>query len=164
MLHPTYFKSATKNINPEFVDIIKPHFEKYGTISNRVLMGISDAGIGSGWSNIINSIPRGRYLFNKGNCRFTIDYMENKNYYLQIHYRNYENQGKKLRIYAGNFFTTVNLDYGWNTEFVKLPNSLIKNEELNINLELVKESHTFEDLFINEISVLAEDSSLLRLV
>ena len=90
--------------------------------------------------------------------------MKNKNYYLQIHYRNYENQGKKLSIYAGNFSTTVTLDYGWNTELVKLPNSLIKNEELNINLELVKESHIFEDLFINEISVLAEDSNLIRLV
>ena len=164
MLHPTYFKSATRNINPEFVDIIKPHFEKYGTISNRVVMGINDAGIVSGWSNIINSIPRGRYLFNKGDCRFVIDYVKNKNYYLQIHYRNYENQGKKLRISAGNFSTTVTLDYGWNTEFVELPNSLIKNGELNINLELVKESHAFEDLFVNEISVLVEDSNLLRLV
>src|SRR4030043_253578 len=115
-------------------------FRKYGTISNRVLMGINDAGIGSGWSNIINSIPRGRYLFNKGDCRFIIDYVKNKNYYLQIHYRNYENQGKKLSIYAGNFSTIVTLDYGWNTEFVKLPNSLIKDEELNINLELVKKS------------------------
>ncbi len=164
MLHPTYFKSATKNINPEFVDIIKPHFRKYGSISNRVLMGINDAGIGSGWSNIINSIPRGRYLFNRGNCRFSIDYIEDKNYYLQIHYRNYEHQVNKLRIFASNFFTTIDLDYGWNTKFVKLPNSLLKNEKLDVNLELVRENHTFEDLFINEISILAEDSNLLRLV
>ena len=187
MLYPTYTRSDIKNIDPDFMDIKKydwwemlyptytrsdikdidtelENIKKYGTMSNKILMGINDADIGSGWSNIINSIPRGRYLFNKGNCKLVVNYIENKHYYLQIHYNNYENQGKKLKVSADTFSITFKLNYGWNTKFIKLPDSLLKDKVLNINLELVNEGYIFEDLFINEISVLAENSNLLRLI
>jgi len=159
MLHPSYTKSATKNIDPEFVDIISGDGNRYGQVSNRIIMGVNDQGLGSGWSNIINSIPRGRFAWGRATCLLDSPYNGDKKYYLQVHYRN-DKQSGKLNLSFANFFANFSLKPGWNTEIIRVPAVVIGGGQISLTLSL--EDNSFSDLYINEISLLSEDSNLLR--
>ncbi len=160
MLHPSYTKSATKNIDPEFVDIISGEGSLYGEDSHRIIMGINDRGLKKGWSNIINSIPRGRFAFGKASCRLKCDYTENKTYYMQIHYRN-DRGSTSMSLSSANFSAHFPLGSGWNTRIIEMPGNAVDSGQIELNMA-VREGSGYGDLFINEISVLAEDSNLLR--
>ncbi|MDD3777670.1 MAG: glycosyltransferase family 2 protein [Actinomycetota bacterium] len=156
MLHPSYSKSATKNIHPEYVDIVNGDSNRYGQVGPRIIAGVNDKGLGSGWSAIIESIPRGRLARGKASCRFQIDYQSQYNYYLQIHYRNDGNQSK-LNLAFSNFFASYILEPGWNTALLKVPAQVAAAETISLTLE--PESG---DLYVNEIAILPEGSPLLR--
>ncbi|MGM0367979.1 MAG: glycosyltransferase family 2 protein [Actinomycetota bacterium] len=160
MMHPSYTKSATKDLHPEYLDIIKP-FEKYGSLTSRILMGISDKGLGEGWSGIVNSIPRGRYIFKQGDCTFSQPGKKGEEYFLQLHYRSDSKEGKKLNLAIGDYSVETSLRHGWNTELFKIPVEAIEGEKIRLILKL--SGGRFEDLFVNEIALLSGKSNLLRL-
>jgi len=159
LLHPSYTKSAIKNIDPESIDIIIGESRRYGEICDRILMGIDDRGLGKGWSNIINQIPRGRFVFGEAECKLAIPYEEGSQYCLQLHYRN-DKQAEKLTLSIAGFSESFPLREGWNTEVLRLPGRAVQNK--STSLTLIVEGGGSADLYINEISILSHDSNLLR--
>ncbi len=162
MLHKSYSKSATRNINLEFIDIIKPGFKTYGEVTNRILMGINDKGLGSGWTNIINSIPRGRYIFNRAECKFSLNYDKGKSYLFQIHYRNSQEEKRYLNLIFENYFATITLKQGWVTETIEIPDMPIENGSFSLSLEIEGSNESFQDLFVAELAILDDKSNIVR--
>jgi len=164
MVHPSKSKSIKKDIPGEYLDLAKGHFEKYGSKTNRVVMGLNDFGIEKGWSNLISSIPRGRYMFKKASCKLMSPFRRDcKKYYIQIHYLLNDRLKDNLEVVMGEYRKVFEINYGWNTIIEEIPFEILRRKEVNVILKLCgNKNNSFKDLFINEISLLDEKSLFLR--
>ncbi|MHB8279867.1 MAG: glycosyltransferase family 2 protein [Candidatus Humimicrobiaceae bacterium] len=191
MVSTSTINSGMRYIPLQYLDILKNKYEKYGEKTNRIVMGINDAGIRRGWKSLVTyGNPRGRFFFNYSDLVLDNPYRgENYKYYFQLQYFLYNKKDDDLFINIDDCFFDLKLKEGMNTMVMEVPAGSLKDKkEINVSFSLQKDilkkylseayfegimekmdndtfkkfAQDFRDLFVIEAALLSEDSQYLR--
>ena len=192
MVSTTTTDSGRKHIPMQYLDMLWNKYEKYGSETNRLVMGINDKGLGRGWKSLITKgYPRGRFFFNYADLLLTSPYRgENHKYYFQLQYFLYDRKNDELYVDLDGSTFKVKLKNGMHTTNFEISHELLKGKsEVFVKLcfreKFLKEiseyssffdgvmekmdnntfkeyATNFKDLFVIEVSILSDDSQYLR--
>ena len=191
MVSTSTINSGMRYIPLQYLDLLKNKYEKYGEKTNRIVMGINDAGIRRGWKSLLTyGNPRGRFFFNYSDLVLDNPYRgENYKYYFQLQYFLYNKKDDDLFINIDDCSFDLKLKKGMNTMVVEVPAGSLKDKkEINVSFSLQKDilkkylseayfegimekmdndtfkkfAQDFRDLFVIEVALLSEDSQYLR--
>lgn len=192
MVSTTTTDSGRKHIPMQYLDMLWNKYEKYGSETNRLVMGINDKGLGRGWKSLITKgYPRGRFFFNYADLLLTSPYRgETHKYYFQLQYFLYDRKNDELYVDLDGSTFKVKLKNGMHTTNFEISHELLKGKsEVFVKLcfreKFLKEiseyssffdgvmekmdnntfkeyAINFKDLFVIEVSILSDDSQYLR--
>ena len=137
MVSTTKENSGRRFIPMQYLDMLWNKYETYGEESNRIIMGINDKALGSGFKSLITKgYPRGRFFFNYAELALKSPYRGScENYFFQMQYFLYDRKSDELFIdIDGYLFNTV-LNERMNTIVFKVPCEAIKDKE-NVKISL----------------------------
>ena len=130
MVSTTTKDSGRKQIPMQYLDILWNRYEKFGSLTNRVIMGINDEGLRRGWKSLITKgYPRGRFFFNYADLVLTSPYRgENHRYYFQLQYFLYDRKQDVLFIDIEGAVFEIKLNERMNTTVFEIPAELLKDK------------------------------------
>lgn len=148
MVSTTTTDSGRKQIPMQYLDILWNRYEKFGSLTNRVIMGINDEGLKKGWKSLVTKgYPRGRFFFNYADLVLTSPYRgENHKYYFQFQYFLYDRKQDELFIDIEGKIFEIKLNERMNTTVFEIPDDLLKDKnqlmiKLSFSRDFLKKSN-----------------------
>lgn len=130
MVSTTTTDSGRKQIPMQYLDMLWNRYEKFGSLTNRIIMGINDEGLKRGWKSLITKgYPRGRFFFNYADAVLASPYRgENHKYYFQMQYFLYDRKQDKLFIDIEGRIFEAGLNERMNTIVFEVPDDLLRDK------------------------------------
>ncbi len=159
MVSTTTKDSGRKQIPMYYLDTFWNKYEKFGVVTNRLIMGINDTGLRRGWKSLITKgYPRGRFFFNYADLVLTNPYRgDNHDYYFQLQYFLYDRKQDELFIDIEGTVFNIKLNKRMNTAVLKLPQDLLKDKgQLMVKLSFDQDflKNTNKHNMVNKSSLL----------